>query len=359
MRYIAMKIRGSTIMMALVFSGLSLPMALNASKADLAPVSRDFRNLCQSLNLKCGRSTPAKKARKARASNKSNVETAKQESETAIPVPRSKPAVIANLEKTEASLPSAKVSAPEVQKTETSLPNAKASAPVVEKTRKVDLPKMGRPKAEKKVASLARPQKDISEKLQPEVNPAIPENDCLTSLRRSGVEFDALATTVGDGRCHVDVPVRLHAVHTAEGEIALPDSPILNCQFARQFALWLSDTGAALVSTHLDIKLAKITTGPGYECRGRNGDASAKLSEHATGNAVDITTITTADGRRIHISDAGNAASPSYKVLRGLRTTACGYFTTVLGPGSNAAHAEHFHFDMGMHGKSRNYRICE
>lgn len=340
MRYIAMKLFGSTGIAALILSGLMLSVTPSGSKADLAPVSRDFRNLCQSLNMKCGRSTASKETRKTASSSakkKTQAESAQGGPETTIPKPRSKPATIAKSE------PVA-----------TNLPNPKASAPLVEKTQKVDLPR-----AEKNVASLARPQKDSSARLKPEIEPAIPENDCLTSLRKSGVEFDALVAAVGDGRCRVDVPVRLHAVRSGEGEIALSDSPILNCQFARQFVLWLSDTGAALVSTHLDIKLAKISTGPGYECRGRNGDASAKLSEHASGNAVDITTITTQDGRRIQISDAGNAASPSYRVLRGLRTTACGYFTTVLGPGSNAAHAEHFHFDMGMHGKSRNYRICE
>jgi hypothetical protein len=42
-----------------------------------------------------------------------------------------------------------------------------------------------------------------------------------------------------------------------------------------------------------------------------------------------------------------------------LRTSACGYFTTVLGPGSNEAHKNHFHFDLALHGRSDNYRICE
>jgi hypothetical protein len=42
-----------------------------------------------------------------------------------------------------------------------------------------------------------------------------------------------------------------------------------------------------------------------------------------------------------------------------LRTSACGYFTTVLGPGADAAHASHYHFDLGVHGKSGNYRICK
>jgi len=28
-------------------------------------------------------------------------------------------------------------------------------------------------------------------------------------------------------------------------------------------------------------------------------------------------------------------------------------------PGSNAAHKNHLHFDLGQHGKSGKYRICE
>ncbi len=79
-------------------------------------------------------------------------------------------------------------------------------------------------------------------------------------------------------------------------------------------------------------------------------------SEHATGNAVDITTFTLEDGKTIHVADARDLSATSYQLLRGLRTTACGYFSTVLGPGSNAAHASQFHFDMGRHGKSaRSY----
>jgi Extensin-like protein C-terminus len=31
----------------------------------------------------------------------------------------------------------------------------------------------------------------------------------------------------------------------------------------------------------------------------------------------------------------------------------------VLGPGANTAHANHYHLDLGVHGTSGNYRICE
>ncbi|HUR43478.1 MAG TPA: extensin family protein [Aestuariivirga sp.] len=243
-----------------------------------------------------------------------------------VPVPRAKPATVKKA--------SATVQAPSVK-----------TSPVV------IVP-------EKKVAILVPPQKNVTVVL-PTVPRLAPDNGCLANLRNSGAEFESLATPISSGSCHVDVPIRLHAVSTKAGKITFPDAPTLNCQFARQFVLWLSDTGAAVVATQLDVKLAKVSTGPGYECRGRNGDASAKMSEHGLGNAVDITTLTTADGRQIQISDASNPAAASFQALRALRTAACGYFKTVLGPGSNAAHASHFHVDMGMHGKSGNYRICE
>ncbi len=330
-----MKLRRPQGGTALLLSFLILVAGSTGPQADLSPIQRDFRNLCQSLKMKCARSAPAKKTRKATTSRTD------KKAKVAAPIPRSKPAAIAAREPVKTDLPTVK---PAVAADKSTIIIKSYPTP--------------RPKPEKQIASIVRPQKDLTPAITPKARP-VPDDGCLGNLRNSGVQFDAVSTPVGNGRCSVEMPVRLHAVQTTAGKIALPDSPVLSCRFARQFALWLSDTGAALVSTHLDVKLAKVSTGPGYECRGRNGDASAKLSEHASGNAVDITTITTEDGRNIQVADAGNPASPSFKVLRGLRTTACGYFSTVLGPGSNEAHASHFHLDMGMHGKSQNYRICE
>jgi hypothetical protein len=100
-------------------------------------------------------------------------------------------------------------------------------------------------------------------------------------------------------------------------------------------------------------------TGPGYQCRGRNGDNSAKLSEHAFGNAVDIERITLQGGDTIAIRDAMTIGAKFQPVLATLRATSCNYFTTVLGPGANAAHAEHFHFDMARRGKQGNFKLCQ
>ena len=38
---------------------------------------------------------------------------------------------------------------------------------------------------------------------------------------------------------------------------------------------------------------------------------------------------------------------------------ACTYFMTVLGPDADKFHQNHFHVDLGCHGKTCTYRICE
>jgi hypothetical protein len=46
-------------------------------------------------------------------------------------------------------------------------------------------------------------------------------------------------------------------------------------------------------------------------------------------------------------------------LVHALRMTACGYFTTVLGPETDLVHEAHLDFDSGLHGATPNYRICE
>jgi hypothetical protein len=182
---------------------------------------------------------------------------------------------------------------------------------------------------------------------------------CRLHLDALGVTFETVREDVEDVECSVENPVRLKAIKAAGGSIALPDAPLLSCAFAAKFAGWLGEAGAPIIRAQTSSPIAKLWTGPGYQCRGRNGDASGKISEHGFGNAVDITSFQLADGRTFAVADALNQNSPAFPVLKGLRGSACGYFTTVLGPGSNDDHKDHFHFDLGKHGKTDSYRICE
>ena len=183
--------------------------------------------------------------------------------------------------------------------------------------------------------------------------------DCRTELLMQGADFSIPQEVEGTGDCKVVDPVQLKSIQTSLGKVELPGRPTLNCAFARQFSTWLSDIAAPATAALAKANLASLSTGPGYECRGRNGDSSAKISEHAFGNAIDIDGITLSNKNRIEIADVGVRQNPNRRMLLALRVSACGYFTTVLGPGANAAHASHYHFDLGRHGKSGNYRICE
>ncbi|HEY7766435.1 MAG TPA: extensin family protein [Aestuariivirgaceae bacterium] len=183
--------------------------------------------------------------------------------------------------------------------------------------------------------------------------------DCQDELRELGAEFSIPPMEVTAPACRVAAPVRLRSISTSLGAVELPAGPILDCIFARQFLKWITEIAAPVVAGLSESKLEAFSTGPGFQCRVRTGDSSGKISEHALGNAIDIDGLILADGKRIEIPDVSNESHPNHRVLTALRRSACGYFTTVLGPGSNAAHESHFHFDLGRHGKSGDYRICE
>ena len=96
-----------------------------------------------------------------------------------------------------------------------------------------------------------------------------------------------------------------------------------------------------------------VETYDDFNCRGRNRIFGAKMSEHGRGNAVDVRSLTLADGKVIKLTDI-NAP----KELRtALRESVCARFSTVLGPGSDGYHEEHIHLDLAdRHG---GFRICQ
>ena len=84
-----------------------------------------------------------------------------------------------------------------------------------------------------------------------------------------------------------------------------------------------------------------------------NGVIGAKLSEHATGNAIDLDELTLTNGKNLVLTDTS--------VDNGLRAelarSACQWFTTVLGPGSDEYHENNIHLDLLQ--RRGGYRICQ
>jgi len=94
-----------------------------------------------------------------------------------------------------------------------------------------------------------------------------------------------------------------------------------------------------------------------YACRGMNGDANARISEHAFGNALDIAAFSLADGRVITVKDGWHGAPQEQGFLHDVQSAACSLFTTVLAPGSNSYHYDHMHVDLMRRTSGR--AICQ
>lgn len=192
--------------------------------------------------------------------------------------------------------------------------------------------------------------------------PPAPKEDaastCLAKLVAAGVSAEAAPAPLASAEeCGVKAPIRLSSI-TAEGEaVSLPDRPLLACEFAAVLADYVRLIVAPLGQATLRAKVAAIETGPGYDCRTQDRVVGAKISAHAKGLAVDFMAITLADKRRIVVERQTSAEETSY--FRAIRTAACGWFTTVLGPGSDAFHANNLHLDIELHGSSASYRICQ
>jgi hypothetical protein len=167
----------------------------------------------------------------------------------------------------------------------------------------------------------------------------------------------AITPNATNAACTIDTPVRLMSLKVSgeQHPLAFPERPILACRFAERFGQWLGEIAVPIIAARLT-PLRAVHTGPGYDCRNRNRAASGKLSAHAVGQAVDIAAFKLGSGETLSITEAND--EPKKGVLSTLRTAACGWFTTILGPGSDPAHATHWHFDIEKHGSSDNYRLC-
>jgi hypothetical protein len=186
------------------------------------------------------------------------------------------------------------------------------------------------------------------------------DETCLDRLKDAGITFETASQhAASNPACVIDTPVRLMAVPVASrlGSVRLPEEPMLACRFAERFAHFLGDLAAPVIAGRLSSELKGVRTGPGYECRNRNRAANGHLSAHALGIAVDVAAFELTNGKALPIKPDGDARGQA--AVTAIRTAACGWFTTVLGPGSDAAHSDHMHLDILIHGSSDRYRICQ
>lgn len=179
---------------------------------------------------------------------------------------------------------------------------------------------------------------------------------CLAALRDYGTVFEERETMTGQlPDCGIANPIEVTEILPG---VALRPEAVMRCETARALASWVSGTVVpAAERTGVLSPLAAINHGSTYLCRNRGGVAAGKVSEHAFGNAVDVMGFRFEDGSSLAIEPRADAGTIEEAFQRATRGGACLDFTTVLGPGTDEAHADHLHLDV----KKRNggYRICQ
>lgn len=205
----------------------------------------------------------------------------------------------------------------------------------------------------------ALPPHVTADEMPPKAPPVLRSDVCLEALKAEGVEAVRAEAPKDKPWCIIDDPVAVVSVTGPGGKVDFPAKPLLSCTFARAFASWINGVVAPVGAQTMESEIKSIDTGPGYVCRNMNGATQGKRSAHAIGNAMDVVGFRFHSGKNVLVESFDAAKGDERLFLSALRTSACGYFLTVLGPGSDAAHGNHLHVDIAQHGRSANYRICQ
>lgn len=179
------------------------------------------------------------------------------------------------------------------------------------------------------------------------------EKACRQRLQKLGVKFRDVPRISKGRSCGIAWPVELSGL---SGGIQIKPAAQVNCQITEAFARWVKQELVPSTRTRYLSGVSAIHQMSSYSCRTMNSQRGAAMSEHAKGNAIDVGKIVLKSGKAIAIEKKGFFAFREKGLLKSVRSDSCKYFSTVLGPGSDRYHKDHFHFD--LRARKSGYRHC-
>jgi hypothetical protein len=192
----------------------------------------------------------------------------------------------------------------------------------------------------------------------PKAQVAAAKSQCAQLLAGLDIVWRPENAIGGPGGCGSPMPI---AVSEIAGVRIYPVAT-LNCPMAAALHRWIAGELQPAARKSLGTKVTEIVNASSYACRRRNNSRRGKLSEHAKANAFDMSEFRFAKGavnvkgnytgllQSVGLSGRGN-------FLRAARKGACADFNTVLGPGSDANHKDHFHVDL-MPLRPGRFKMC-
>lgn len=174
---------------------------------------------------------------------------------------------------------------------------------------------------------------------------------CRKQLKKLKVAFRELDPIRQGDACYIEHPIEVSRI----GKVDIKPAATLKCEMAEAFASWTQNELVPASRWRFLSGVKAIHQGSSYSCRNIAGTRGTP-SEHSLGNAIDVMKLELNNGKKIDVKKPGLFAFRKRGLLNTVRADGCEYFTTVLGPGYNADHADHFHFDI----KSRRngHRAC-
>lgn len=183
------------------------------------------------------------------------------------------------------------------------------------------------------------------------------EAQCLASRQVQLSAYVSLRDKAidGPGTCGMEKPLKVAAF--ANGSVALTSNATLACPVVATTDKWFTEVVQPAAMNVLGAQVIEIRAGS-YSCRAmNNGTGTSRTSEHAFGNAVDVFSFRLNDNRVVTVKDGWRGSPEEQAFLREIFVGACEHFSTVLGPGADAFHYDHFHIDLARHSKGRH--ICK
>lgn len=183
------------------------------------------------------------------------------------------------------------------------------------------------------------------------------ERSCLASgAVKPSAEVKPMREVDGPGACGADRPFKVSAIGKSQ-KVPLNEATPLNCPMVAAVDDWFERVVQPAAESQLGQPVVGIEHMGSYNCRSIAKSRRGQMSEHAYMNALDVSGFKLADGRTIRVKSGWRSADASEaNFLRSVGGASCDDFTTVLGPGGDAAHQDHLHLDLARHSKGRH--VC-
>lgn len=138
--------------------------------------------------------------------------------------------------------------------------------------------------------------------------------------------------------------------------VAVTPAATLACPVVSALDRWVTESIQPAARRWFGQQVVEIKQISAYSCRGMNGNRSARISEHAFGNALDIAGFVLSDTRVVTVRTGWHGTPEEQGFLRDVQSGACQMFATVLAPGSNRFHYDHIHVDLMRRNSGRS--VC-